>query len=56
METEIKTTSIFSEDILIKWDGMRLWTQMGDDEVIYMKHEAIQLRNFLNQLELGEEK
>jgi len=55
MKTEITTNSKYP--VFIDWqEDMLVTTSDKGQEVIYDKSEAIQLRNFLNQLNLGEEK
>jgi len=55
METEIKTLTI-AEDIKVRRTASGVRINQDKDSIWLSEQEAIQLRNFLNQLNLGEEK
>jgi hypothetical protein len=50
MKTTIQTSS--EDPIKIAWDDNVLITRSSDNTIIYTNYEAIELRDFLNQLDL----
>lgn len=52
MEEQVKTKSFGASELI--WDGAELEILQGIDYILMTKNSAIELRNFLNQLDLGE--